>query len=171
MKLFDIEPGGRVVLNPTSLWIPEFRYLWERDKSKDKSQAAKEISYIVFMYDYKSPYQAYSETERERHIIKDYFKEQPEWKPDEAVKAATTRFVEFQDTAALRLLRSTKLALDTINEYFKTAGPDEIDKIVKNAKELGNLVQSLDKLEQQVQKEQLDKTVVRGNREVGLFEL
>lgn len=171
MKLFDIEPGGRVALNPTSLWIPEFKFLWDRDKSKDKSTAAKEISYIVFMYDYRSPYQAYQESEREKYIIKDYFRDVEGWKPDDAIKAAIVRFIEFQDSAALRLLRSTKLALDTINAYFQTAGPDEIDKIVKNAKELGNLVQSLDKLEQQVQKEQLDKTVVRGNREIGLFEL
>lgn len=171
MKLFDIEPGGRVVLNPTSLWLPEFKLLWERDKSKDKSLAAKELSYIVFLHDYRSPYQAYSEKERVSHIMQDYFKDLPDWEPDAAVKAAIKRFEEFQDSAALRLLRSTKLALDTINDYFKTAGPDDIDKIVKNAKELGNLVQSLDKLEQQVQKEQLDKTAIRGNREVGLFEL
>ena len=169
-KLFDIE-NGQVILNPTSLWIPEFKKLWDRDKSKDKEKAAKELSYIVFLYDYRSPYQAYPEKERESKIIEDYFSDESDWKPDEDVKAAIKRFEEFQDSATLRLLRSTKYALEAINEYFKNADPENIDKIVKNAKELGNLVQSLDKLEQQVQKEQLEKNSARGGMDIGLFEL
>lgn len=170
MKLFDID-NGQVVLNPTSLWIPEFRKLWDRDKSKNKAKAAREISYIVFLYDYRSPYQAYQETERHKKILQDYFADAPDWKPDKEVLAAIKRFEEFQDSASLRLLRSTKLALEAINEYFKNAGPEDIDKIVKNAKDLGNLVQSLDKLEQQVQKEQLDNNSIRGGQDIGLFEL
>ena len=170
MKLFDIE-SGQVVLNPTGLWIPEFKKIWDRDKSKTKAKAAREISYIVFLYDYRSPYQAYSESERESRILKDYFADEPDWAPDEVVKAAIKRFEEFQDSAALRLLRATKLALEAINEFFKNADASDIDKIVKNAKELGNLVQSLDKLEQQVQKEQLEKSSIRGGMEIGLFEL
>ena len=51
MKLFDIQQG-KVVMNPTILWVPEFRTLWDRDKSKHKEQAVNEISYIVFLYDF-----------------------------------------------------------------------------------------------------------------------
>jgi len=169
-KLFDIQ-NGKVVLNPTTLWIPEFKALWDRDKKKNKDRAVAEISYIVFLYSYQSPYQAYSETEREKKIREDFLKDFPEWKPDDAVKDAIVKYNDLQDSVSLRLLRSTKLALETIEEYFKTANPDDITTIVRNAKELGNLVQSLDKLEKQVQKEQLDSGSVRGSSEVGLFEL
>ncbi len=169
-KLFDIQ-NGKVVLNPTTLWIPEFKAIWDRDKKKSKDRAVAEISYIVFLYSYQSPYQAYSENEREERVIKDFFKGVPDWKPDELVQAAIDKYKELQDSVSLRLLRSTKLALETIEEYFKSANPDDITTIVKNAKELGNLVQSLDKLEKQVQKEQLDSGSVRGSSEVGLFEL
>ena len=158
-------------MNPTSLWVPEFRKIWERDKSKTKEIAAKEISYIVFLYSFTSPYQAYAEKEREARIIKDYFGDMPSWKPDETVKAAITKYKEMQDTIALKLLRSTKLALETMQEFFENATADDIDKIVKNAKELGNLVQSLDKLERQVQKEQLESASIRGGQGIGLFEL
>ena len=130
MKLFDIE-NGQVILNPTSLWLPEFKKLWDRDKSKTKAKAAREISYIVFLYDYRSPYQAYPEGDRESRIKADYFSDMPNWTPDDDINAAIKRFDEFQDSASLRLLRSIKLALESINEYFKTAGPDDIDKIVK----------------------------------------
>lgn len=145
--------------------------MWDRDKSKSKDKAAREISYIVFLYDYKSPYQAYPESQREKKIREDYFSDEPDWEPDEYVEKAMQRFLEFQDTATLRLLRSTKYALEAINEYFKNANPDNIDKIVKNAKELGSLVQSLEKLEDQVQKEQMEKNSARGGQDVGMFEL
>ena len=169
-KLFDIEKG-KLVLNPTTLWIPEFKKLWDRDKKKNKDKAIAELSYIVFMYSYQSPYQAYSEGEREEKVRGDFLKDFPDWEPDEAVLAAINKYHELQDSISLRLLRSTKLALETIEEYFKTANPEDITIIVKNAKELGNLVQSLDKLEKQVQKEQLEASSVRGQTEVGLFEL
>lgn len=169
-RLFDLEKG-RVILNPTALFIPEFKKVWSRDKSKDKEIAVKEISYIVFMYSFQSPYQAYSERDREGKILNDYFLELPDWKPDKVVIAAIRKYKELQDSVSLRLLRSTKLALETIESYFETASPEDISIIVKNAKELGNLVQSLDKLEKQVQKEQLDKASVRGSSEIGLFEI
>jgi hypothetical protein len=62
-KLFDII-GGNVIMNPTILWIPEFKEIWDRDKTKHKVRAVKEISYIVFLYSFKSPYLAYSEKDR-----------------------------------------------------------------------------------------------------------
>ena len=169
-KLFDIQ-NGKVILNPTTLWVPEFKVLWDRDKKKNKDRAIAEISYIVFLHSYQSPYQAYSEKEREKKVLEDFFKGVEDWKPDDKVKAAIKKYKELQDSVSLRLLRSTKLALETIEEYFKTANPEDISTIVKNAKELGNLVQSLDKLEKQVQKEQLENASVRGSSEVGLFEL
>ena len=169
-KLFDIDKG-KVVLNPTTLWVPEFKAVWDRDKKKNKDRAIAEISYIVFMFSYQSPYQAYSESEREDKVKSDFMKNFPDWEPDDIVKAAIKKYQELQDSISLRLLRSTKLALETIEEYFKTANPEDITTIVRNAKELGNLVQSLDKLEKQVQKEQLENASIRGSTEVGLFEL
>lgn len=170
VKLFDLDKGN-VVMNPTMLWIPEFKKIWSRDKTPDKDIATREISYIVFMHSFKSPYQAYNESEREVKILRDYFKDLPNWKPDEEVLKAIAKYNELQDSVTLRLLKSTKLALETIEEYFKTAVPSDITTIIKNAKELGNLVQSLDKLEKQVQKEQLETANVRGGNEVGYFEI
>lgn len=181
-KLFDLERGN-VVMNPTTLWIPEFRTLWDRDKSKSKERATREISYIVFMYAFQSPYQAYDEREREVKILKDYFSDIEGWEPDAHVKAAIKKYQELQDSAVLRLFNSTKLALEAINIHFKkvynkVVDSEEndididatIDKLVKNAKELGNLVQSLDKLEKQVQAEQTERRG-RGDKELGLFEI
>jgi hypothetical protein len=169
-KLFDIE-RGQVIMNPTALWIPEFKKLWDRDKDENKTIATKEISYVVFKHGFHSPYNAYSEKEREGRILRDYFKGMPDWKPDKEIKAAEKKYNELQDSAALRLLRSTRKALEIIEDFFTTADPDQVDKVVKNAKELGGLIQSLNKLEVQVQKEQKEAASVRGEAEVGMFEL
>jgi len=158
-------------MNPTVLWIPEFKKLWSRDKSNDKEMAANEISYIVFKHGFNSPYIAYSEKDREKRILHDYFKNNKGWKPDKEVKAAEVKYNELQDSSALRLLRSTRKALEIIEDFFTEAGPDQVDKVVKNAKELGGLIQSLNKLELQVQKEQKEAVSVRGESELGLFEI
>lgn len=169
-KLFDIQ-NGKIILNPTVLWIPEFKKIWDRDKKKAKGKAIAELSYIVFMHSFQSPYQAYAEKDREGKIMEDFFKDFKEWQPDDSVEAAIKKYHELQDSISLRLLRSTLLALETIEEYFKSATPSDINTIVKNAKELGGLVQSLEKLKRQVQKEQLEVTSIRGQSEAGLFEI
>ena len=170
MRLFDINKG-RVILNPTALWIPELKKLWTRDKTKERANAHSEISYIVFMYDHRSPYKDYSEKDREKKIFEDCFPNNPEWKPDEAVKKATKRFKEFQDTANSRLLKAAKVAADKLTDYFKNVESSAATEIIRNLKELGTVVKSLDTLEKQVQKEQLEKNAVRGGQEVGLFEV
>lgn len=169
-NLFDIS-NGQVVMRPVMLWIPEFKKIWDRDKGKDKAIATREISYIVFLHGFNSPYMSYSEKDREGKIINDYFKDMRGWKPDATVKAAIKKFNELQDTISLRLLRASKKALEVIEDFFMTAEPDQVDKVVKNAKELGNLIMSLDKLEKQVQKEQLESSSVRGGQGVGPFEI
>jgi len=125
----------------------------------------------VFKHSFKSPYWAYSENEREEKVRNDFLKAYSDWEPDKEVLAAEAKFNELQDSVTLKLLRSTRLALEKIEEYFRTAEKEDINTIVKNSKELGNLVQSLDKLEKQVQKEQLENASIRGSSEIGLFEL
>lgn len=169
-KLFDID-RGHVVMNPTVLWLPEFKKVWDRDDSEGKAIASKEISYIVFMHGFNSPYNAYSEKDREKKILNDYFKDMKSWKPDKAVKAAEKRYLELQDSIALRLLRTSKKALEKVEMFMDEADPENIDKIVKNTKELGNLVQSLNKLEEQVRKEQHEASSARGGQGIGLFEV
>ena len=83
-------------MNPTALWIPELKYLWDRDKSPDKEMASKEITYVVFKNAYKSPYDGFSEQKRAKKLIADYFTNRgiKGWKPDKHVEAAEKKFLE-----------------------------------------------------------------------------
>jgi hypothetical protein len=178
-RLFDIV-GGNVIMNPTILWIPEFKYLWDRDAGKHKETAVKEISYIVFLYSFKSPYLAYSERDRKVKILRDYFGEQ-KWEPDDAVKAAIKRYNELQETATTRLLNASLRLCDKVTEYFDSIDLNEKDKmgkpiytlneVVKNMKDVGPVVKSLEQLKDQVLREQMDKSIIRGGSDIGLFEI
>ena len=172
--------GGNVIMNPTILWIPEFKALWDRDKTKHKGNAVKEISYIVFLYSFKSPYLAYSEKDRKIKILQDYF-DGKKWEPDELVKAAIKRYNDLQETATTRLLNASLRLCDKVTEYFDSIDFNEKDKlgkpihslndVVKNMKDVGPVVKSLETLKDQVLREQMDKTIIRGGTDIGLFEI
>ena len=169
-RLFDIV-GGEVVMNPTSIWIPEFKKLWSRDKSTYKEKAVAEISYIVMLHGFHSPYQSYSERDREEVVRRDFFPDDHDWKPDKAVEAAIKKFNELQDSVVLRALRAARTGLDKVTEYFENAGPEDADKIVRLIEKLGPNVKSLDSLIKQVEKEQLEQGNVKGGQGIGLFEM
>jgi len=169
-KLFDIVQG-EVVMNASSLWIPEFRRIWDRDKDEHKRIAHAEISYIVFMYDFTSPYSSYTEKERKGRILKDYFKEIPKWKADKLISAGIKKFNELQSTPTLKLLRAVQKSMETITTFFNDAEQKDVNSIMKHSEKIGHLVKSLDILTKQVEKEMAENSSVRGGQGIGMFEL
>jgi hypothetical protein len=181
MKLYDIV-GGKVIMNPQSLAMPEFRVLWDRDKDPDKDNAVREISYVVFLCDESlaNPYRAYKEGDREAVLLRDFIKEKS-WKADKHIEAAIKKYIEATQTTNSRLLKAAKNAAEKLAGYFDMIDFNEVDKDGKylfSAKELasnlaavGNIVKSLHQLEEMVKKEQLESNTVRGGGEIGFYEL
>jgi hypothetical protein len=157
-------------MNPTALWIPEFKKIWDRDKTKDKDVAVAEISYIVMLHGFHSPYQAYSEADREKKVLNDYFQDS-DWKPDKVVQAAIDKYNELQDSIILRALRAARMGVDKITEFFENATPHDAPKIATLIEKLGGNVKSLDLLIKQVERDLLEQGNIRGGQEIGLFEI
>lgn len=180
MQIFDIE-NNKVVLSASSLVIPEFKKLWDRDKDKDKHKATKEISYVVFLCDesVNNPYRAYKDIEREQVLLKDFMGE--EWIPDEEILKAIEKYKELKQTTNSRLLRSAKRAADKLAEYFDTVDFSLIGKdgkpvyssrdLSSNLKEVAGIVKSLTVLEDMVRKEQTESSKVRGGGDIGFYEV
>ena len=168
MELFDIE-AGKIVLDPNVLYIPEFKMLWDRDKTEEHNIATKEIAYITFLCSYssKNPYNAYAEADKERKVRKDTIDKEP----DRIVKNAIKKYKEMQETPIIRLLDGALIAADVLAEYFRDAKSHGATEVMKNLKELGGTVKSLYSLKKQVQKEQLEVQEVRGGNEIGMYEL
>lgn len=54
--MFDIK-GDKISLNTEDLAIPPFRDHY--NGAKDKAEALKEIEYVVWLYKWNTPYEAY----------------------------------------------------------------------------------------------------------------
>lgn len=181
MKLFDIK-GEQVVLNAQVLGIPPFKALYERDKSKGKKQAHKEIAYITFLCDntIDNHYRGYSIQEREKILKRDFMKD-VNYKPDELVVEAIEKFKDLQKTSTSRLYESALDGANKLAGYFTNIDFDEVDddgRALHSAKELaqnlaavGNIVRSLKQLEQVVRQEQQDASTARGGNTISEFEV
>jgi len=89
--MFDIQ-GDKVRLNPDDLAIPPFKDHY--NNAKDKSQALKEIEYVVWLHKWNTPYEAYPADRRPLVVAKDVFKDE-NYVPSEEVKELAKRFLEF----------------------------------------------------------------------------
>ena len=139
-----------------------------------------EISYVIFLCDYKSPYNAYNEVEKPR-VIKEDFIKNSKWEPDKVILDAIKKYENLQQTTNTRLLRSAKKGAEKLAEYFEGVDFSILDdngKPIYTAKDLasnlgavGNIVKSLVQLERQVQSEQVEISNVRGKSGIGEYEL
>jgi len=179
-RLFDIQ-AGKITISEDSLAIPPFKVLWDRDKTKTKEKATREISFVAFLCDYKSPYfEAYPEHLRMGVLKKDFFDDE-NYELDEILETAIERYREFRESTNTRLLRTAKGTAEKLAQWFDKVNFDDVDRdgrpmytardVSANLKDIGGIVKSLDVLERQVQKEQLEQSKVRGGSDIGDYEL
>lgn len=169
--MFDIQ-GNRIKLSTEDLAIPPFKDYY--NKAKDKSEALKEIEYVIWLYKWNTPYEAYPEKQRASVVAKDIFKDE-KYVPSPQLKELAIRFQEFQQTPGTRLLQSSQSAaeglIETLNQYSE--GNMDIDtalKITRILKDVSAVVKSLDIAMKQAKAEQLESGKVKGGGIIGLYE-
>ena len=179
--MFDID-NGKVVLKASALAIPEFKSIWDKDKSKLKEEAYGKLSYIVFLCDMSldNPYRNYADQDRELVLKKDFFGDETHLLTED-INLAIKKYRELQETVSVRMLRAAKKAADKLSEYFETIDFKKLDSMGKpvysardvasNLKEIGGIVKSLSTLEDQVRKEQATAGKIRGGGDIGEFEI
>ena len=169
--MFDIQ-GNNIRLSTEDLAIPPFKDHY--NNAKDKPQAIKEIEYVIWLYKWNTPYQAYPIEERASRIAKDVFGDE-HYEPSEEVKQLGKRFVEFQETPGTRLLLASQTAAEgliaALNDYSKSLMDiDTAIKVTRILKDVGNIVKSLDIAMKQARAEQLETGRVKGGGTIGLYE-
>lgn len=169
--MFDIQ-GDKISLNVDDLAIPPFKDFY--NEATDKSQALKEIEYVVWLYKWNTPYEAYPEKDRAKIVGKDVFKDD-KYQPNEQVKSLAKRFQEFQETPGTRLLSASQTAaeglIQALTDYSQ--GVMDIDtaiKVTRILKDVGPIVKSLDIAMKQAKVEQLESGRVKGGGVIGLYE-
>lgn len=169
--MFDIQ-GDKIRLNSEDLAIPPFKDHY--NNAKDKSQALKEIEYVIWLHKWNTPYEAYPTNERASIVAKDVFKDKG-YIPSEDVKTLERRFKEFQETPGTRLLSASQMAAEgliaALNDYSSTVMDiDTAIKVTRILKDVGNIVKSLDIAMKQARAEQLETGKIKGGGTIGLYE-
>lgn len=197
MGLF-IEENHQVIITPESKLIPQYADLISRDKTKDKKASFREMSYVYFTTDYRSPYYIYPRDERSQRVKKELGFDM-DWSPDKLVEAAISKYDELQCTPSISTLIAIRESLMTstkVIEALRTRVEDrlqifnsppvdgvetndleEITNIVSAVTSLLKLADALPKainmmqdLEDKVKKEQSDTRKIRGGGEINSFE-
>ena len=170
--MFDIK-GSKISLNAEDLAIPPFKDHY--NNAKDKSFALKEIEYIIWLYKWNTPYEAYPIDKRASIVAKDVFNDE-KYVPTAEVKELAKRFCEFQETPGTRLLSASQMAAEgliaALNDYSQ--GNMDIDtaiKVTRILKDVGNIVKSLDIAMKQAKAEQLETGRIKGGGIIGLYEM
>ena len=170
--MFDIK-GDKISLNTEDLAIPPFKDHY--NGAKDKSLALKEIEYVIWLYKWNSPYEAYPAEKRANIVAKDVFKDE-KYVPTADVKELAKRFLEFQETPGTRLLSASQTAAEgliaALNDYSQ--GNMDIDtaiKVTRILKDVGSIVKSLDIAMKQAKAEQLETGRIKGGGVIGLYEM
>jgi hypothetical protein len=168
--MFDIQ-GNKIKLSTEDLAMPPFKEHY--NNAEDKSQALKEIEYVIWLHKWNTPYEAYPEDRRASVVAKDIFKDE-NYKPTAEVQELAERFLELQETAGTRLLSASQSAADgviaTLKEYSKKQDIDTCIKVSKVLKDVGGIVKSLDIAMKQAKAEQLETGRIKGGGVIGMYE-
>ena len=176
MRLFNLKERN-VIISPEALLIPEFQDIWKRDKAKNKLKAMRELSYVYFICDYKSPYRASLTLNRlEATVAKDFMKDES-YTPDSKISAAIDKYKELQVTPSMRLLDASLKTVHNLIDYLQNVDLQERDKndrpiykpsdVTNSLSKIGAIVESLSKVRESVEKEMSEQASLRGQRKKG----
>ena len=178
MKLFEIV-NNQPCVSAETLLIPEFKRLWDRDKTKTKTKCNKEFAYVYYATDYMSIYLSYTKDIREERLCED-FMEDKTYKPDQMVLDAMKKYDDLQQTPTMNFLKAARSAMQSTEEYFlnidyterdmKGAPVYKIKEITSSLKDCSGIKDTMDKLIEAVKKEKSNGTIARGGGIGGEFE-
>lgn len=187
IKLFEMGDNNMVTLNKEWIsLIPEFRRLLARDKGgpgdgsgKYKKQAQREFTYIFLMYDFRSPFENYPDREREQEALRASELTKGKIESDGDIWAAIRMYEKLMEKVSptLSSWRKMKTTVQTLEDYLENVDMTErtdtggkvhsIKEIQDGIKGMPSTHKSLIEMEEQVKKEMMDDSGLRGGATKG----
>jgi len=181
VKEYVVWPSKEILL------IPEYAEIWDRDTSPKKEVALKEFAFVYFRVSMRknNPFRAYNEKLKPRKIAERIFRDNPEWRPDDKVKALVNTYREDVKASSLTYsyLISAKIAAEQLKEFFSEEGtlklrnsrtgaplykPRELTSALADT---NAILSNLESIERKIDEEELTETRAKGNREINYFEI
>jgi len=181
MKLFKIEKWQLVVSEEAWGLLP-FKVILDRDKSKDKEQAIKEMLFVYYFADVKSNYLHMDETDRTEEIKKDIGLDS-DWQVDVEVATAIDFYRNRSESVIEQLYTKSLKAASDIGDYLANTKAllyerdnngrpvNDISKITNAVQKVPKLMADLKSAYKEVVKEQEDnENKTKGARQFNTFE-
>ena len=111
--------NNRLEINEGEIFlVTEFKNLLDKDQSKDKELAFKELTYIYLALDWKSPYSQYTELERHEEALRDSGLTEEEFN-NPVFREACRKYRTLQESnLSVRMLNAAKLGAQQFIDYF-----------------------------------------------------
>lgn len=177
--LFDLDSNMNLVIHPEAYSLPVFKTLWDRDKSKDKSKAIKDLAYVFWMSDYRSYVADITDVNEKHNEVVSIIDDSGKYAPDKSVQEAL-EFYKKDLPISLGFLEDVKAAINELRRYFRELDLGMLDdkgkpihnanQVMNSIKSTGDLLENLEKLEIKVKKDMDMNNSVRGSKSKGLYE-
>jgi len=178
--LFTIDAKGTIVIDPAAYGISVYRKIWDRDKSKSKSNALAELGYMYYMNDYKSYFSDIpDEKDKHREVVKMVFPDKKDFAPDKVLKEAIELYKK-DIPFSVGVLEDAKMGVEALRAYFRVVDLTEVNdkggllydaaKLKTNLVSLSTIMKSINELTQQVKQDIDASNMMVGGREKGMFE-
>ena len=145
-----------------------------------KSLSEKDLAYIYFMADYRSPFSVYDWEQRKVEVKKSIFAGS-NWKETSKIEIACEKYAEITETSAVKLLKAARGAINKLEKYFRDIDLTVVDKndkpiysakdLINNLEKMGKVVDGLSRLEDIVRKEEQAVNSNRGGVEVNKYSM
>lgn len=165
MKLFK-KVDYKLVIEPIVFTIGAFKKLDQRDRTVNKSQLEKELSFIYFAYDPRSDLQFIVDEQERIDKVKELIGFDSKFKIDSILQKAIDVYISMTETASSLLIKDLKVGVDKLRTYLRDAPVDDetFDKYTKALTALIPLSQKISEAEKTVIKEVEEMSNARGDR-------
>lgn len=178
MQLFQIS-NHQILIQPEAYALEPFAKIWNRDKTKDKSIAIAELSYVYYMCDFRSDFRSIPDWTKKEVEVKKTLSFPKEHKIDKVIEAAMSFYTERSKTLTMYLLEDVYVSIDKLREYFRNVDLllyddngkpiHDVTKLTRSIESVAKIIESLKILEDKV-KGEIEESGLRAGRKKGMFE-
>lgn len=171
MKLFQ-RKDYRLLVDPVVFTLKNFKKLDTRDRTTNKSQLEKELSFIYFVYDPRSDLQyIVDEQERIEKAI-EVIGLDSKFKIDNDLKRAIETYTTMTETSASLLIKDLKIGIEKIRKYLSEAdvSDETFDKYIRSLERLIPMSQKISEAERMVIREVEEVSNSRGDKAMTLLD-
>lgn len=185
LKLFEVGEDGLPTLTPEARTIEVFKNIITKGKKVGRPSHelyTREIAFVYWFAKFDTPYDQHS-GQRKVEEIKRAVGLEKDWKIDSYIQEAIDYYTNIQKTKSMIHLESVENAVDKLSKYLREIDPNErietgphrgelvhdLNKYKTLAKEMPDLIESMQKAKDLVYKEMQEETANRAGRETNKY--